>query len=169
MGREHQLPLRPEMRAVSDETGRFHASLVPAGCGRPHAFTLRLLLIALFSLPSLSACDGDNERDATVLQSAGVSVVVAKSDMGGDAAGIGVGGKVALVGKCLGIDGESVVWPPGTEVASEDPFTITVPNLGKLTVGDDVSTGGFTTGAESEIGKVFPDGCPTDRIVVLTP
>jgi hypothetical protein len=69
-----------------------------------------------------------------------VTVLVAAPAMDGmDALG---GGRLEVVGGCLGASGSVVVWPYGTEVVSEEPLTISIPDIGTYRLGDDVRVGG---------------------------
>lgn len=52
------------------------------------------------------------------------------------------GGRLELLGGCLGADGAVVVWPHGTEVADEDPLSIRIPDNGIFDLGDQVEFGG---------------------------
>lgn len=52
------------------------------------------------------------------------------------------GGTVKLVGGCLGMGEDVVIWPHGTEVVQDDPLTIDVPGLGEVRIGQDVQIGG---------------------------
>jgi hypothetical protein len=84
----------------------------------------------------LSACSGGGD----VIQAGDVSVLVSERTGGGmDALG---GGRLEVVGGCLGASGSVIVWPHGTKVLDEDPLTIEIPEYGTFTVGDDVQVGG---------------------------
>ena len=48
------------------------------------------------------------------------------------------GGRLEVVGGCLGTNGYVIVWPHGTEVVEDDPLTIAVPRTGTYALGDDV-------------------------------
>lgn len=52
------------------------------------------------------------------------------------------GGRIEVVGGCLGTAGYVIIWPPGTTVVARDPLTIRVPNQGEYAVGDDIKLGG---------------------------
>jgi hypothetical protein len=52
------------------------------------------------------------------------------------------GGRLEVVGGCLGASGSVIVWPQGTEVIDEDPLQIDVPDYGTFNVGDEVRVGG---------------------------
>jgi len=58
---------------------------------------------------------------------------------GSDALG---GGRLEIVGGCLGADGTVIVWPYGTRVVSGRPLTISIPDKGTFALGDDVEVGG---------------------------
>lgn len=69
-----------------------------------------------------------------------VTVLVSEPlEAGMDALG---GGRVEVVGGCLGADGSVIVWPPGTEVIEDDPLRVDVPGSGTIGLGDDVELGG---------------------------
>lgn len=86
-------------------------------------------------LPLLAAC-GSGE----VLSAGGVTVLVSEpADAGMDALG---GGRLEVVGGCLGAGGHVIVWPHGTEVVDEEPLTIEVPGYGTYGLGDEVEVGG---------------------------
>ena len=170
MGRRDQLQLTIiGMRLYAIERKRW--SGLPAKLGGQPRSSLSCrslaLMVAAASALLTNACSGSDV--ATVHRESDVSVVVSESDTGGDAAGLGVAGDVSLVGTCLGIGFQSVVWPPGTEVASANPVTVVVPGLGELTIGDAVVAEGYTVDGESDFAQVFPEGCPIEDIVVLTP
>ena len=77
---------------------------------------------------------------AQVVTAGDVTVLVAAPGLDGmDALG---GGRLEVVGGCLGASGSVVVWPPGTEVVSEEPLRIDVPDVGTVGVGDEVQVGG---------------------------
>ena len=82
----------------------------------------------------LSGCGGKVIRvgDTTVLVSE-----FPRSRM--DALG---GGRLEVVGGCLGVSGSVIVWPYRTRVVSEDPLTISIPDKGTFALGDDVEVGG---------------------------
>ena len=54
----------------------------------------------------------------------------------------GHGGRLEVVGGCLGAGGWVIVWPHGTDVVEEDPLRIEVPDYGTFGLGDDVQVGG---------------------------
>lgn len=97
---------------------------------------VRVALLSVAGLSLLSACGGQaiSSGDVTML-------VSQRADAGMDALG---GGRIEVVGGCLGASGYVIVWPHGTEVINDDPLTIDIPNNGTFTVGDDVQVaGGF--------------------------
>jgi hypothetical protein len=54
------------------------------------------------------------------------------------------GGRLEVVGGCLGVSGSVIVWPPGTEVVKDKPLTIDIPDYGTFALGDQVQVaGGF--------------------------
>lgn len=82
----------------------------------------------------LSGCAGK------VITVGDTTVLVSEFPTGGmDAQG---GGRIEVVGGCLGASGVVVVWPHGTQVVSDDPLTISIPDNGTFALGDDVEVGG---------------------------
>lgn len=72
--------------------------------------------------------------------SGGVIVLVSEPTRGGmDALG---GGRLEVLGDCLGADGSVIVWPHGTEVVEDEPLTIDIPGSGTFTLGDEVRVAG---------------------------
>ncbi len=99
---------------------------------RPAA--LARVAAALLTLAALGGCGGQ------VTDAGGVTVLVAAPAPDGmDALG---GGRLEVVGGCLGASGSVVVWPHGTEVVIEEPLTISIPDVGTYRLGDDVRIGG---------------------------
>jgi hypothetical protein len=91
-------------------------------------------LTTAIALPLLSACGGQ------VISAGDVTVLVSKrADGGMDALG---GGRIEVVGGCLGASGSVIVWPHGTEVVQDDPLTVDIPNHGMFALGDQVEVGG---------------------------
>ena len=89
---------------------------------------------ALLPLAALAGCGGH------VTMAGDVTVLVAAPAVDGmDALG---GGRLEVVGGCLGASGSVIVWPHGTEVVAEDPLTISIPDVGTYRLGDDVRIGG---------------------------
>jgi hypothetical protein len=95
----------------------------------------RIRLVAgLMICAGLSGCGGK------VIVAGEVSVLVSeRATSGMDALG---GGRLEVVGGCLGADGTVIVWPHGTKVINEDPLTIEIPDNGTFTVGEEVRIGG---------------------------
>jgi hypothetical protein len=91
-------------------------------------------LVAPAAVVSLAACGGGAilAGDVTVL-------VSERAEAGMDALG---GGRLEVVGGCLGAGGSVIVWPHGTEVVEEDPLRIEVPGYGTFGLGDQVQVGG---------------------------
>ncbi|HEX6247347.1 MAG TPA: hypothetical protein VFZ64_05700 [Nocardioidaceae bacterium] len=86
------------------------------------------------ALALLAACGGK------VITVGDVTVLVSRSTSAGmDALG---GGRLEVVGGCLGTSGYVVLWPSGTDVVSENPVTIEIPGNGTFTLGDEVQVGG---------------------------
>lgn len=89
---------------------------------------------ALVPIALLTGCGGH------VTMAGDVTVLVAAPAMDGmDALG---GGRLEVVGGCLGASGSVVVWPHGTEVVNEEPLTISIPDVGTYRLGDDVRVAG---------------------------
>lgn len=85
-------------------------------------------------LTLLSACEGQ------VISAGDVTVLVSeRTGAGMEALG---GGRIEVVGGCLGARGSVIVWPHGTEVVKEEPLTIDIPNYGTFALGDEVQVGG---------------------------
>lgn len=99
----------------------------------------RMPLVAVVStagLTFLSGCGGAGEVIAT-----GDDIVLV-SERTGDGMDAMGGGRLEMVGGCLGASGAVIVWPHGTEVVSDDPLTVDIPDYGTFTVGDEVRVGG---------------------------
>jgi hypothetical protein len=61
------------------------------------------------------------------------------------------GGRLEVVGGCLGANDYVIVWPHGTEVVEENPLTIRIPDNGDFALGDKVEVaGGFVLEHSSE-------------------
>lgn len=84
----------------------------------------------------LGSCGGQ------VIPAGEATVLVSEpADAGMDAL---TGGRIEVVGECLGAGGSVIVWPHGTEVVQDDPLTIDIPEYGTFTLGDDIEiAGGF--------------------------
>lgn len=90
-------------------------------------------LIAVLTLV-MTGCGGQ------VISAGGATVLVSeRTGSGMDALG---GGRLEVVGGCLGTDGYVIVWPHGTEVVQENPLTIRIPDTGQFALGDTVQVGG---------------------------
>ncbi len=118
--------------------------------------TLRPLAVSLAGLV-LVAC-GSHE-DGDTLKSGRSSVLVGPKF--GSYGGTGGGGTVTTAGTCLGFDGATVLWPYGTMIVTDDPLTIEVPGLGRITSGDSVYGGvdTFVPGHLPDGVGAIPDGC----------
>ncbi len=91
-------------------------------------------LTTALGLTVLSACGGQ------VIAAGDVTVLVSESTGGGmDALG---GGRIEVVGGCLGASGAVIVWPHGTEVVEDEPLTIDIPDNGRFALGEEVQVGG---------------------------
>ncbi len=125
---------------------------------------VRCLLVPI-ALLALASC-GDS---AKVLSNGDARILVG-SDDGNNMAGIGFGGRVSMVGGCLGLDDSVVIWPPGTRVVSGDPLTIDVPGLGSVAVGDSIGGGGLDyEGREPPNGLQIPPSCEGQSLVSFFP
>ena len=88
----------------------------------------------------LIICSGLIGCAGKVIVAGDVSVLVSeRATSGMDALG---GGRLEVVGGCLGADGTVIVWPHGTKVVNEDPLTIDIPDNGSFSLGDQVQVGG---------------------------
>lgn len=121
------------------------------------------VLGACLLVGALASCNG------TALEGDGGTVLIGTDD-GDNMAGVGLGGEVALVGDCLGLDEALIIWPPWTEVTAAEPLTISVPGLGAVKVGDRIEGGG----QEYDIshppdGLKIPAGCPSDLLFSFFP
>lgn len=97
------------------------------------AKAIGLMALGGLVLP-LAGCGGQ------AISAGGVTVLVSeRADAGMDALG---GGKLEVVGGCLGAGGSVIVWPHGTEVIQDDPLTIDIPDYGTFALGDEVQVGG---------------------------
>lgn len=114
-----------------------------------------------------SGCGGD---EGEVLRHGDSIVLVGAEGDGDNVAGIGYGGTVAMVGRCLGLNDATVIWPHGTKVVSDDPLTVDVPGLGRLRIGDEVGGGADVYGDHLPEGiDAIPSGCPTEEVVAFYP
>ena len=94
----------------------------------------RCLAPSVVGLLVLAGCGGE------VVTAAGTTVLVGeRSTSGMDALG---GGTLEVVGGCLGADGYVIVWPHGTEVVDEEPLTVDVPDVGRVSLGEELQVGG---------------------------
>ena len=88
----------------------------------------------------LMICTGLTGCAGKVIVAGEVSVLVSeRATSGMDALG---GGRLDVVGGCLGAGGTVIVWPHGTKVVNEDPLTIEIPDNGTFTLGEEVRVGG---------------------------
>lgn len=125
--------------------------------------------VALAVVTALMSSCGEDE--GSVLNRSETNVLVgAEGDGEEPMAGVGVGGTVTLVGNCLGIGRAIVIWPYGTEIVDEDPFTIDVPDFGEVSVGDSIQGGGdtYVDYLPDGIDEV-PSGCPDDEVFAFYP
>ncbi|TCI98846.1 hypothetical protein [Aeromicrobium sp. IC_218] len=71
------------------------------------------------------------------------------------------GGRIEVVGGCLGADGGVIVWPHGTRFVGDDPLTVEVPGHGRFALGDRISLGGGWI--VEHVGGTVPDAPWTFR------
>ena len=102
-----------------------------------HSRAVHRLVASAAAVPLLTACGGEVSGQI----SAGDVTVLVSEDIGEGMDALG-GGRLEVVGGCLGASGSVIVWPHGTEVVEEDPLTIDVPDYGTFRLGDDVQVGG---------------------------
>jgi hypothetical protein len=101
--------------------------------------------------------------------------VLVDSTIDGPTAGIGYGGTVTKIGTCLGFENSAeevtIIWPHGTTIVSGNPFTIDVPGLGHVTVGDRLDGGGVERTVDNLPKGIdaIPRGCPTEQIFEFFP
>ena len=111
---------------------------------------------------SLSSC----RESANFVMADGTYVLLSQPADGGDDAEIT--GTVTVIGSCLGIDDAIAIWPADTTVVETDPFTIDVPDVGEVSVGDPVDGAGGTMSSENlPDGVVVPDDCDADTVVTF--
>jgi len=114
-----------------------------------------------------SGCGAD---DGTVIHSGDVVVLVGAEGDGNNMAGVGFSGKVSMVGSCLGISDTTVFWPHGTKVVDENPLTIEVPGLGRVTVGNQLTGGADVYVDHLPKGiDAIPSECPTTEVAAFYP
>lgn len=96
---------------------------------------LGVVVAALAAAALPTACS-----DGRVVDTNGVVVLVGeRADSGMAAQG---GGRLEVVGGCLGAGGVVVVWPHGTTVVDEEPLTVDVPGHGRVSLGDEITLAG---------------------------
>jgi hypothetical protein len=117
-----------------------------------------VLLISLVVVFGLRGCSGK-----VIDAGGGVKVLVAgdRSD-GMDALG---GGTLAVVGGCLGADGDVYVFPQGTEVVDEEPLTVEIPGVGEVSLGEEFVVGGGYA-VEHSSDDVEPGAIEIGRVTV---
>jgi hypothetical protein len=126
--------------------------------------------LALVVVGSLVSGCGGGAAGRVLHTRASFVLVGAEDDADAPAAGVGFGGYVAMLGRCVGIGDATVIWPYGTEITSDRPLTIAVPGLGTLQVGDPASGGAVDYGDHLPKGiDVIPSGCPTERVIAFYP
>lgn len=128
--------------------------------------------LALGVAAALAGCGGGE-----VISAGNVTVLVSeRTGSGMDALG---GGRLEVVGGCLGASGSVIVWPHGTEVADEDPLTIEIPDEGTYALGEEVRLGGgyvlehssedVEPGPYDVAGVTVPAGCAEHDIFLAAP
>jgi hypothetical protein len=133
------------------------------------------LSLVLLSAGTLTSCASDDPSDrepssgpgtvAAEQVSGDTFVLLDSSTLGLDAR---VSGKVSLVGDCLGIDNTVVLWPAMTQVVSQDPLVVELPNAGRVRVGDTVQgAGGRVDAATHGEGVEVPNSCGTGRVMTF--
>jgi len=106
----------------------------PTGVQAQSARFVVELLAASATFTLLGGCGGQ------VISAGDVTVLVSEFPSGGmDADG---GGRLEVLGGCLGASGSVIVWPHGTRVVDDDTLTIEVPDNGTFGLGDEVQLGG---------------------------
>lgn len=107
------------------------------------------VVVALVVLFAVRGCSGK------VVDAGGVKVLVAGHQSGGmDALG---GGRLAVVGDCLGARGDVYVFPQGTEVTDEDPLTIDIPGVGEVALGEEFNiAGGWVVEGPADLPETGP-------------
>lgn len=110
-----------------------------------------LSLVGAFLLGSCG--DGDGGQ---VLESDGRYVLTASFPTS-NVAGVGGGGRVTMVGSCLGMQGQVIIWPEGTKLVASDPLTIEVPGFGRVAEGDHIE--GASTHVSPPEDPAMPEDC----------
>lgn len=129
--------------------------------------------IALLGVTLLSACGdggGSNQGGPVLIATPDAAVLIAAPADGGNDASIA--GAVTIVDGCLGIGDNVAVWPSGTRVTEPEGPVINVPNLGTITIGDDVEGAGGYMPAKSfdDVWSLsVPDSCVGAGLVVYRP
>lgn len=123
---------------------------------------------ALTALVWVTGCSG-SEGEAAIIDTGDSYVLVAPMGADDNVAGVGLGGSVTMAGSCLGIEAGTILWPHGTKVVSDDPLTIEVPKLGRITVGDRVSGGGSQYARLPKGIEKIPSGCASEEVYTFFP
>jgi hypothetical protein len=114
----------------------------------------------------VAVCATSCRDSANFVMTDGTYVLLAQPGDGGDAAEIS--GTVTLIGSCLGIDDAIAIWPAETTIVDADPFTIEVPDVGEVSVGDTVDgAGGSSSPDDLPDGVVVPDDCGASSVVTF--
>lgn len=112
----------------------------------PHAdfHRPRALPAVVAAVTTLTGCAGQaSSAGGGRVVSAGDVTVLVSERTGAGMQALG-GGRLEVVGGCLGASGHVIVWPHGTEVVEDDTVTISIPGHGTAALGDDVEVaGGF--------------------------
>lgn len=140
------------------------------------SIALAVLSVAAAACDSSSDRPGpapDTDRPATTAEPPADVTVLVSGPTGASMDALG-GGKIKVIGGCLGVGGHVVIWPPGTQVASQRPLKISIPRRGDYSVGDTVRLGGGNVRDRSDqsgetltIGSVEVPATCLDRGVFL--
>jgi len=112
---------------------------------------------------------------AAILHSQGKAVLVGPSGGGDNNVGYGVGGSVSMAGSCVGLamgsEHRTVIWPNGTKIVSEDPFTLDVPGVGRVSLGDTLAGGGHDVSPDRLPDGIesVPSNCPSADLMAFLP
>ena len=120
-------------------------------------------LAVVLSLATFTGCGG-----ADVVEAGDVTVLV--GERSGEGMTALLQGRLAIIDGCLGLESQDVdavhvvVWPHGTEVVDEDPLTISIPNDGEYSVGDELEVGGGESPLDEPGGIDVEAECPDAAI-----
>ena len=123
-------------------------------------------LAAAVALMPLASCSG---HEAAVVRSGDSFVLIAPKGADDNIAGVALGGEVQLVGNCLGLGPNTILWPHGTEVVDDDPLTVQVPGYGRVALGDHIAGGGEDYGTLPTGIDKLPTGCSAEQLSLFVP